>query len=175
MEGTKTCSNCGLLKPLSEMRRNKKSKDGRGSLCSNCDREKCREYDRSGKRALSRQNNPKQSQLSLMLYRSRRRAEEKGLPHDLDYEYLQEIAPTHCPYSGVKLRWKIQTGSGIKQTNHPDSPSLDRIDSSKGYVKGNVAIVAFRANTIKNNATEQELIQMGRRIAQFKMQLAMPE
>lgn len=31
------------------------------------------------------------------------------------------------------------------------------IDSSKGYIKGNVWVVSKRANTIKNNATLEEL------------------
>lgn len=37
------------------------------------------------------------------------------------------------------------------------SPSLDRIDSSKGYVKGNVRVISARANMLKNNATVEEL------------------
>ena len=35
--------------------------------------------------------------------------------------------------------------------------SIDRKDSSKGYVKGNVAIISRRANLLKNNATIAEL------------------
>jgi hypothetical protein len=34
---------------------------------------------------------------------------------------------------------------------------LDRIDNNEGYVKGNVAVISFRANTLKNNATAEEL------------------
>ena len=37
------------------------------------------------------------------------------------------------------------------------SPSLDRIIPSLGYVKGNIRVISFRANTLKNNATLSEL------------------
>ena len=32
-----------------------------------------------------------------------------------------------------------------------------RIDNGKGYIVGNVIVVSFRANTIKSNATVEEL------------------
>ena len=38
-----------------------------------------------------------------------------------------------------------------------DGGGIDRIDSSKGYVKGNVRVISKRANTLKNNATIEEL------------------
>jgi len=37
------------------------------------------------------------------------------------------------------------------------SPSLDRIDNTKGYVKGNVAVICYRANWLKNNANVKEI------------------
>jgi len=38
-----------------------------------------------------------------------------------------------------------------------NSPTLDRIDNTKGYTKDNIIIVSFKANTIKNSATIEEL------------------
>lgn len=34
--------------------------------------------------------------------------------------------------------------------------SLDRVDPAKGYVKGNVWIVGYRANLVKNDGTAEE-------------------
>jgi len=44
-----------------------------------------------------------------------------------------------------------------------NSPSLDRIDSKKGYVPGNVMIMSWRANRIKNDGTAAE----HKKIAEF--------
>jgi predicted RND superfamily exporter protein len=37
------------------------------------------------------------------------------------------------------------------------TPSLDRIDSKKGYTPDNVWVISHRANQIKNDATIEEL------------------
>lgn len=60
---------------------------------------------------------------------------------------------------GVRLDYALKGKSGPQ----PDSPSIDRIIPALGYVKGNVIVVSQRANTIKNNATPEEL----RRVADF--------
>ena len=59
------------------------------------------------------------------------------------------LAPNKCPYLKIKLIVGDRT-----PTNN--SPSLDRIDNSKGYVKSNVQIISRKANQIKNNATFEE-------------------
>lgn len=55
-----------------------------------------------------------------------------------------------CPALGIPL----QKGTEITL---PNSPSLDRIDSTKGYIPGNIAIISHRANSIKSNGTADEL------------------
>lgn len=42
----------------------------------------------------------------------------------------------------------------------PDSPSLDRIKPELGYVKGNIRVISFKANSIKNDASIEELRQI---------------
>jgi hypothetical protein len=37
---------------------------------------------------------------------------------------------------------------------------LDRVDNTKGYVKGNVIVVSRRANVLKKDATLNELRQL---------------
>jgi hypothetical protein len=66
-----------------------------------------------------------------------------------DYEALKV---TYCPLLGIELSYKKFTG------NTPDNyATLDRIDSSKGYEPGNIQIISFRANTLKGDATIEEL------------------
>jgi hypothetical protein len=38
-----------------------------------------------------------------------------------------------------------------------NSASMDRVDSAKGYIKGNVAIICWRCNKVKQNSTAKEL------------------
>jgi hypothetical protein len=37
-----------------------------------------------------------------------------------------------------------------------DSPSIDRIDNNRGYIKGNVRLISNRANKLKNTMTKNE-------------------
>ena len=57
--------------------------------------------------------------------------------------------PTHCPILGIELK------SGGR--NNPNAPSLDRLIPEKGYVKGDVYWISFRANRIKCDATREEV------------------
>jgi hypothetical protein len=81
---------------------------------------------------------------------AKQRSKKSGLDFDIDREYIREILTDTCPVLGLELK----RGDGTFTDN---SPSLDRIDSSKGYVKGNVKVISDRANRIKRDATLAEL------------------
>jgi len=71
----------------------------------------------------------------------------------LSVEYYKTLFVTHCPLLGLELTYE-NCGQKAAPNNYA---TLDRIDSSKGYVKGNVQILSFRANTIKGDASLEEL------------------
>lgn len=88
-----------------------------------------------------------------MLYRAKKRAKLKNLEFNIDES---DIIPKFCPILGIEL--KVANKGEGKGGRHY-SPSLDRIDSSKGYIKGNVWVISNRANTIKSDASKEELIK----------------
>lgn len=83
-----------------------------------------------------------------LLNACRSRAKKNGLEFNLTKEDI--IIPEFCPVLGIKLE------HGTKGF-HESSPSIDRIDSTKGYIRGNVAIMSFRANRLKHDATKEEV------------------
>jgi len=89
--------------------------------------------------------------LKYLLIAAKYRATKKGLEFSLTEEHFPGL-PTHCPVLGIELRYGGGGGS-----HNPGSASLDRIDSSVGYVPGNVAIISLRANSLKKDATLEEV------------------
>lgn len=60
-----------------------------------------------------------------------------------------------CPYTGWKLILKENSKRG---RTTPTQASLDRVDSSRGYVKGNIQFVSLMANYAKNCFDDDFLI-----------------
>lgn len=83
-----------------------------------------------------------------MLQTAKRRARVQGVPFDLTYEDFE--IPELCPVFGTPMF----PGNGKMSDN---SPSLDKIIPSLGYVKGNVAVISWKANRLKSNATAVEI------------------
>ena len=109
-------------------------------------REKQEEYkekDRNQSKARRRKN-----PIKYMLYDAKKRAKAKGLEFNLTENDI--VIPSVCPVLNIPL-FIAETGRS------PNSPSLDRINNSLGYTKDNVAVISLRANTLKNDATIEEL------------------
>ena len=109
--------------------------------------------DRERKRAAeSRQNNP----FKFTAQKAHQRARTKKLQYNLDAKYLESLWTGHCPIFGVQLY------IGSKKSSVPELnvAALDRLDNTKGYIKGNVHFLSARANNIKRDATLKEMEQI---------------
>ena len=91
------------------------------------------------------QNNP----IYYIWSRSKNNAKTKGLEFTIEQKDIQ--IPTHCPYLNIKLT--LELGKGRVESNM----SLDRIDSTKGYIKDNIQVISDLANRMKQNATIEQL------------------
>ena len=79
------------------------------------------------------------------------RAKKNNIPFSISWENLTEVYKGICPILGLPLDWH---SSKIMTDN---SPSLDKIIPETGYAKGNIQIISWKANKMKNNATSEEL------------------
>ncbi len=82
------------------------------------------------------------------------RAKKSNIPFDLTIDDI--VIPKRCPVLGIVLK----RGEGHSCDN---SPTVDRVDAKGGYIKGNVAIISRKANSLKGFATAAQ----HRRIAEW--------
>lgn len=178
---SKICACCKLEKERVEFSRKSGNKDGLYSYCKQCKKDQdkvyyslnrdkvilavkirsetikehlkeyLKEYNEKNyeriksQRETFRLNNP-----SNAIYRAaKHRAKFRGI--DFDIELTDVIIPEFCPVLHIPLN--VSTG---KVSDY--SPSLDRIDSTKGYIKGNVQVISYKANTMKSNANAEDLL-----------------
>lgn len=96
---------------------------------------------------LARKNPGKATEYKLWA-RAKTRAKRDGAQFDMAPTDI--VIPEVCPVLGIKLN---RTNTIISD----DSPALDRVVNSLGYVLGNIQVISWRANRIKNDATVEEL------------------
>ena len=77
-------------------------------------------------------------------------AKKRNIPYDEDVFYSL-IVPKKCPVIGLEIDLE---GKNIKIGGGDDSPSFDKMNPKKGYVKGNVQIISFAANRTLQNLGE---------------------
>lgn len=81
---------------------------------------------------------------------AKKRAANRGLPFALTVHDIPEV-PAFCPVLGIR----IEQGASGRAVD--SSPSLDRLRPALGYVAGNVRVVSWRANRLRNDASAEEL------------------
>lgn len=160
MEPLRKCNDCGLEafkeEDLELFSRKSDYKHGRRNSCKSCHSARNVKWaqDNSEKHQKTNrkwaQDNPEKRWSSKTVHSMKRRRPDSTItPKDL--LALREKT-THCPVFGFELVY--QNKGGIA----PNSASVDRIDPSKPYAVENVQILSLLANSMKSNATPEQLL-----------------
>lgn len=127
----KHCKCCNKTLPISEFYESAYVKDGYSYHCKDC---------RYKRRSFTRK----------LVICAKARSKKKSMDFSIKVEDIE--FPMYCPILNIKLDYSNNKGKCVK-----NSPSLDRIDNSKGYTKDNVMIISRLANTMKNCSTFDQL------------------
>jgi hypothetical protein len=160
----KQCSKCGHVLLIENFSKNPSTSDGLRSSCKKCEAQYRKEYLKNGgleKYRIYAKANSVKVITSSLVSKAKARAKDKNLPFDIDLDYVRSMVGEnaelafHCPVFGIPLDWSRIRNNGNRAL--PNSPSIDRIDPARGYIKENIWVISHRANTIKNDATHEEL------------------
>lgn len=132
-------------------------KNREGYLVSVSHREctKCGIYfEKTSKMTLCKKCNSSRVKSLTPEWKMHQRAKVRAKKKNLDFTLLvNDIAiPDVCPVLGITLN----ANSG-RSGAYQNSPSLDRTNNSKGYVKDNIQVISQAANRMKGQATNEQL------------------
>lgn len=158
---------------IENMIRDKSRKDGYAEICKPCAyirKKKYMERVYSGDSSVQSIIKFNQSQsiqvkrkkiekgIEALLYKSARsRSIRKGLEFDLSISDI--IIPVCCPILDIPLSTDVFLVDGVKRGSvFPENyPTIDRIDSNKGYTKDNCHVISWKANRLKSNASIEDI------------------
>ena len=158
MNTKKVCKDCGNYLSLDDFHIKNSMKDNRRNTCKVCITEVSkRSYEKNKhKRRVKeiKDRSTVEGHFKHIISNIKKRSKDKGLDCDIEYKTLMglwEEQDGRCKLTGRPLT--VQKGVGILQT----TCSVDRIDSSKGYVIGNIRLVCDVVNIMKGTMTDIEL------------------
>ena len=168
MQKTETiqCYQCGkdVVKLTAEINRRKRNGKNHFYCNSSCagkhKTEHLKKYQNHFKEIKYVRQPDKYSDFRWYIKQIKKGSKRKELSSDIDLEYLSQLWLTQngqCAITKQKLILRTHYNYKIKQ--RPDMASLDRIDSDKGYIKGNVRFVCLMYNYAKNVYNDEEVIK----------------
>lgn len=151
----KTCNKCKQTLSLNNFHRNRNGRLGVADRCKPCAKALAREwYKNNRERGIANSKKSKVRARSNAVTRLYNAAKDRATARGIEFNITPEdiIIPDVCPVLGIAFTY----GGG---RSHPSSYSLDRIDPKKGYVKGNIQVISRLANSMKSNATKDQLLK----------------
>jgi hypothetical protein len=156
---TRICNKCKIEKSLDLFYNRKRDKLGKQTMCIECRKEDKRRFNKTSRRtginnkkAISKNYQRKflttpRGRLFSILKRAKTRAKKNNLEFDIDLNWLMEQFEKQdgrCKLT--KIKFIFEHNPNFENLSMPFSPSLDRIDSNKGYTKDNVRIICTIVN-----------------------------
>jgi len=93
----------------------------------------------------------------IMLQSAKARARKRGTPCTITHQDIVDAWPKDglCPVLGIELKHNYDNGGG-----HSDnSPSLDCINPTLGYIPENIVVMSQKANLLKSNEIDPEVFR----------------
>jgi hypothetical protein len=132
------------------------------SECIDCKFKRFANYKKTKSYKLSRRKTCAKYKEKQLFTKAKYRAIRKHLEFSIKLSDI--VIPNICPVLGIPI---IRDSCGISD----NSPSLDRIDNTKGYVKDNIQVISNRANMIKSIGTAEEHLKIANYINKHQSQL----
>jgi hypothetical protein len=160
----KRCNMCGLFLPHSGYYADRRNKDGRQSECKTCSKKRKRKWQREQAKCdpeFYRKKHNKHPPLpaAVLFNAASARARKKGLPFEITREWVNAgIEAGVCQLTNEPFYFG-------PDNFHSLQPSLDRIDSSLGYVPGNVRMICLILNLAKSSMSDDEFRELFLRLA----------
>ena len=171
------CVNCKevFCKSLFRDRKCKNSNNYyKQSICKKCETQKTRIYEKENPEQVA---NMKKAWKSKNIFYKRKTNQAIKNPQKYIYNHIKASAknrnlefnleiddiviPEICPYLNIPIKFNFY--DKLKD----DSISVDRIDNTKGYVKGNIQLISNKANRCKSNLSINELIFFAKKILEL--------
>ncbi len=172
----KVCSRCKIEKDTSLFLTNgfRNGKRRYGAVCLNCRKppmtcELCGETGLPRSRGRNRKScdncYPYIRKAENLVAIAKYRANKKDIEFSLSAEFIFKKLKEGCVKTG--LQFTLEDNGSNYSNRSPTTPSVDKIDSKKGYTEDNVQIVCWAYNVAKQQFSDEEVFQFWQKVMDY--------